>query len=508
MLLGCGGGGGGGATGATAQSPNAAATTYGHFRKTQAAGGSSVTATAKVQPMTANTTVDMSYPREGQTSTLLADGRVLIAGGNPTTINNPNLVPYDSAELFDPNTEAFSLVPSRMSYGRTEHCAVLMPDKRVLLIGGGYNYGPVPDLSTVDIFDPVANSFSAQQIVGWETLGNGTTGNEKLHCFPLSGGRVFIYGGVTTQSVMAAPAVLDLTTWTVRPVTLEGTDPLFFERNYAASVQASDGRVFVVGGQDAHSYNTGLSQDSADILVFDPVTETMAGIGEMQTVRSEAGILAMDDGSIEVYGGAYSTAPTVVQRLTSVERISSAGVSTKIGDLATTKNYFTSVMLQNDRSLHVGGSGSDGTSTATELVFDENSHWSAYTGNMIEERSDFGIAMLGTGRVLITGGYGMEMNNGIGTDGVSSTGEIYEPDAQLYITMTNPVLALGESAQLTPSPNVSVTWSARLGTVSASGLYTAPDAATWQAKGTAPFDEVTATGNGRSATVRIPLIAQ
>jgi hypothetical protein len=120
---------------------------------------------------------------------------------------------------------------------------------------------------------------------------------------------------------------------------------------------------------------------------------------------------------------------------------------------------------------------------------------------MIEERSDYGITMLGTGRVLVTGG-----SNSFGQ--VSDTAEIYEPDANLYITFPNPVLALGESVQLTPQPNLTVTWSAKLGTVNASGLYTAPEVATWRAKGTAPFDEVTATASdGSQATARIELLA-
>ena len=121
---------------------------------------------------------------------------------------------------------------------------------------------------------------------------------------------------------------------------------------------------------------------------------------------------------------------------------------------------------------------------------------------MIEERSDYGITMLGTGRVLISGG-----SDSFGQ--VSNTAEIYEPNAKFYVTLPNPVLALSESVQLTPQPNFSVTWSAKVGTVDASGLYTAPDVATWVAKGTAPFDEITATASdGTHATARVPLLAQ
>jgi hypothetical protein len=179
ILVGCGGGGG---TSTGAQSAKSA-TTYGHFRKTDGATGSAMAATTK---RSENTTVNMSYPRAGHTATLLADGRVLIAGGNNTTIANPNFTTHKSAELFDLSTELFSMVPSTMSVARSEQCAVTMPDKRVLMISGSGEYGPSPDLSLVDIFDSATNTFSSQHIAGYLLVPTGTTGNDTLHTSGLS----------------------------------------------------------------------------------------------------------------------------------------------------------------------------------------------------------------------------------------------------------------------------------------------------------------------------------
>jgi hypothetical protein len=492
ILAGCGGGGSTGAQSTNAKSSNSP--THGYFRKTNGATGA-------IAKATGNATVNMSYPRIGESATLLADGRVLIAGGNNTPPDNPNFTAYNNAELFDPSTELFSMVPSTMSVARTEQCAVMMSDKRVLMIASD-PYGPLPDLSLVDIFDPSTNTFSSQHVAGYQLLPTGTSGDDKLHCFLLPGQRVFIFGGAISGNQMAAPSVLDLTTWTARPITLLGADPLLYERYYESATQAFDGRVFVVGGMTAHYLSTTTSQASADVLVFDPATETMQVVGQLLTARTDAGILPMDDGSIEVYGGAnWASDGITAQRLTSIERISPTGSATSIGDLVAIKLYFTSVMLENGLSLHVGGAGGDGMTTQTEILFDETAHSSSFTGDMVEERSDYGITMLGTGRVLIAGG-----SNLFGK--ASNTAEIYEPDAEFYITLPNPVLALGESVQLTPQPNLTVTWSAKLGTVNAGGLYTAPDVATWQAKGTSPFDEVTATASdGSQATARIELLA-
>jgi hypothetical protein len=488
ILVGCGGGSGNTSSSTTAQN---AKSVYGYFRKTNGTPAQT----------SRNTTVNMSYGRIGHTATLLADGRVLIAGGNNSPVDNPNFTTYNSAELFDPSTELFSLVPSTMSVARTEHCAVMLPDKRVLMISGGGNYGPRPDLSLVDLFDPTTNTFSSQHVTGYQLIPTGTTGDDKPHCFLLPGERVFIFGGAISANQMAAPSVLDLTTWTVRPVTLIGNDPLLFERYYESATQASDGRVFVVGGMTAHYLDTPYSQASADTLVFDPLTETMQVMGQLLTARTDAGILPMDDGSVEVYGGATWASHGTVQRLTSIERISLTGSATKIGDLADVKLYFTSVLLQNNLSLHVGGADSDGLSTNAELVFDEAGHWSSFTGNMVKVRLDYGIDMLGTGRVLITGGEDTSVQ-------ANDTGEIYEPGAKFYVTTPAPVLALSESVQLTQQPNLTATWSTKVGTVSASGLYTAPDLTRWHAQGNPPFDDVTATASdGSRATARIQLLA-
>src|SRR2546426_1995858 len=66
----------------------------------------------------------MAVPRQGHTATVLADGRVLIVGGDSAT-----------AELFDPTNRTFVAV-SNMSRARRGHTATLLSDGRVLVAGG------------------------------------------------------------------------------------------------------------------------------------------------------------------------------------------------------------------------------------------------------------------------------------------------------------------------------------------------------------------------------------
>jgi hypothetical protein len=67
----------------------------------------------------------------GATTTLLADGRVLVVGGRDPGTGQP----MAEAEIWDPDTAAFSLAATPVD-ARAEHVAALLTDGRVLVAGG------------------------------------------------------------------------------------------------------------------------------------------------------------------------------------------------------------------------------------------------------------------------------------------------------------------------------------------------------------------------------------
>jgi hypothetical protein len=81
-----------------------------------------------------------SAGRFGHTATLLRDGRVLIAGGQREV--DGSLESLASSEIYDPATNTFQ--PARdLNQARGSHGAAMLPDGRVLVIGGGIASGPV-----------------------------------------------------------------------------------------------------------------------------------------------------------------------------------------------------------------------------------------------------------------------------------------------------------------------------------------------------------------------------
>lgn len=99
-------------------------------------------ATAYVLDMTQSSpawrpTASMGFARTYHTTTLLPDGNVLVTGGGTTTGATDVAHAVLPAELWSPTTEAWSTLAS-MSVPRLYHSeALLLPDGRVLISGGG-----------------------------------------------------------------------------------------------------------------------------------------------------------------------------------------------------------------------------------------------------------------------------------------------------------------------------------------------------------------------------------
>jgi Kelch motif/Galactose oxidase, central domain len=118
----------------------------------------------------------MTTARYNHTATLLPDGKVLVAGGDD----------MDSAELYDPETGAWTAIAS-MHAERDGFEAFLRPDGKVLVMGGSYrDRGNAPD--SVELYDPATGEWTAiGDMPGADISGNGSA-------TLLSDGTVFVTG--------------------------------------------------------------------------------------------------------------------------------------------------------------------------------------------------------------------------------------------------------------------------------------------------------------------------
>lgn len=170
----------------------------------------------------------------GQTTTLLPDGRLLqIGGAGPKG-------PIPSVTIRDPRTgETIALLD--MPQPRAWHSAPMLPDGRVLIIGGIGAKGRIVD--GAEILDPAAKTF--------EPLSSKHLTTRAYHTATvLTDGHVLIVGGTSDKGRTLAQAEL----WDAKTQTATAlTSKLSFARQKHKATLLADGNVLIEGGVDGHA---------------------------------------------------------------------------------------------------------------------------------------------------------------------------------------------------------------------------------------------------------------
>jgi hypothetical protein len=113
-------------------------------------------------------TAPMSAPRLGHSATVLASGRVLVAGGEMAQAVLLPIYPGipagvyargPAAEVYDPLLGVW-LATGTMTARRTSHTATLLPDGRVL-VASGYDWRADTQVASADIYDPRSGGWTA-----------------------------------------------------------------------------------------------------------------------------------------------------------------------------------------------------------------------------------------------------------------------------------------------------------------------------------------------------------
>jgi hypothetical protein len=235
----------------------------------------------------------------GVTATLLADGTVLIAGGDGA--NGPaGLQATAKAEVFDPVSGSSSPTPGDMTLARGYHTATRLDDGRVLLAGGHSGNFYNSALASAELYDPAAGSFTP--------TGSMSVARQNAAAVAVAG-RVLVTGGYdTTGAAQASADVYDTGTGGFAPAGAM----LAGRADHTATVLGS-GAVLVAGG---HTAFPGPSLSSTER--YDPVSATFSGAADMSVPRGAHTASSLADGRVLIAGG-FTEFPFGGQTLSSAE---------------------------------------------------------------------------------------------------------------------------------------------------------------------------------------------
>ncbi len=338
----------------------------------------------------------MRVPRAVQTATALEDGRVLVAGGCTEAGCDVGAGGGRTAELFDPLARRFTPTGSLLT-SRDDHSATLLADGRVLLAGGwGLERGTPSVLATSELYDPKRGSFSAGPTMrspragftairladGRVLVAGGFTSDEqtvrtaelydpRTNRFAPTGpmneargahaavrlpdGRVLVLGGLDDGAVCASAELYDPASGR-----FTRTGRMTTRRYKTSAIVLRDGTVLVAGGS-ADRDGTVLYRSTE---LYDTRTGRFRAGAEMAEARYKLAqsLVLLDDGQVLVAGGAATA------ELYDPGRRHFAAVP---GTLGGERLFLTATSLGDGQALLLGGYDRRITPTAQAWVYAE-----------------------------------------------------------------------------------------------------------------------------------------
>jgi hypothetical protein len=269
-------------------------------------------------------TGSMTIPRSGHTAMLVADGKVLIVGGNSGK--------SATAELYDPSTGTFT--PTGSMTSPRAFSATLLADGRVLATGcvipcsNPSLYVPGTNAAVAELYDPTTGSFA--------TIGTPPGPPDYARGYVstlLADNRVLITGGCQAQVFDPATGMFSVTGGMAAQCSCYCADPFRCSFYYYTATLLADAKILFVGsGEDA----------PVDVELYDPAAGTFVSLSTIGLDYSTATL--MPDGTVLLTGsdGAGLYMPMI-------------GSLTLAGEMNELRNSHTSTLLPDGTVLLAGG---------------------------------------------------------------------------------------------------------------------------------------------------------
>lgn len=256
--------------------------------------------------------VTMNKRRSTHTATLLNDGRVLILGGYTNPADGTATA---AGEIFDPVANTVTTIPP-MQLPRLLHTATLLADGRVFVAGGVRKFilgdpfaSIMQGIFETEIYDPVSNT--------WSSGPNFPDKHERFghQASLLPNGQVLITGGMEERPIIPAFPTAVLIHYTDEchrydpsTNTFVNTPPLPILSGmgiaYHAQATLSSGDVAVVGGVSSPDALVGSSLCvQRDSFLYDPASNSWTVGGQIQFPRVYGQLLETPDQRVFLIGG-------------------------------------------------------------------------------------------------------------------------------------------------------------------------------------------------------------
>jgi N-acetylneuraminic acid mutarotase len=309
--------------------------------------------------------------RHHHTATLLPNGKVLVVGGVGTSGD------LASAELYDPTSGRWTATGS-LATARSAHSATLLPNGKLLVTGGSSSSGL---LASAELYDPASGTWSA-------------TGNLNVTRFHhtatlLSNGKVLVAAGIENNGTFLASTEL------YDPVsgTWSFTGSLATARQDPTATLLPSGKVLIAGGAGS----------SAEIFsgaeLYDPASGTWSATGSLSVPRLRHTSILLPNGKVLIAGGQSSSGAVVDAELYDP----GSGTWSGTGSLVTARYVHTATLLPNGKVIVAAGGGSDGWVASLELYDPENGSWNV-VDRLATARVYHTATLLPNGKMLVAAG--------------------------------------------------------------------------------------------------------
>jgi hypothetical protein len=365
-------------------------------------------------------TGSMSSARELHTATLLADGKVLVAGGR-----DAHFMPLDSAELYDPALGIWMPTGS-MATPRVFHTATLLSDGRVL-VAGGYTGSADSSTATSEIYDPVSGT--------WTATGSMGTSRTWFSAIRLQDGRVLVaggWGGGSSGATLRSAELFDPATGRWTPTANLGV------RRYGHTLTLlDDGNVLAVRGSSDGDFMDTLS----DAELYDPHSGTWTYLGETGADSVGHTATLLHDGRVLVAGGFSGAVGGNRVHAVAVVFDPATRVWSRAADLPDGRFDHAAIALPDGEILVTGGNFHNGLvpnlrpgMRMTIVLFDPVTMTWSHAADLKVGRSQHSTTLLRDGTVLIAGGSALDWNDDVQPahieDKVHASAERYLPFAR------------------------------------------------------------------------------